>query len=190
MNTPEEGPYKFRRYYDIRKANRLCVYCRQPNDTDGVRCRACCKKHNARCAHRRAVAVAAGLCRACKAVPSVDGTQYCEVCRDKARECKRRNGHKAKLAAYEAYGGMRCACCGETEEMFLTLDHINNDGWKHRKQGITGDALYKWLRRNDYPEGFQVLCHNCNTGRYRNGGICPHKQHEGNSTNEELSACA
>lgn len=31
-----------------------------------------------------------------------------------------------------------------------------------------------WLRRNNYPNGFQVLCHNCNMakGFY---GKCPHQ---------------
>jgi hypothetical protein len=28
---------------------------------------------------------------------------------------------------------------------------------------------------NDFPPGFQLLCSNCNHGRARNGGICPHK---------------
>jgi hypothetical protein len=31
-----------------------------------------------------------------------------------------------------AYGG-RCACCGEFERDFLTLDHVNNDGAEHRR---------------------------------------------------------
>ena len=34
--------------------------------------------------------------------------------------------------------------------------------------------MYGWLRRNSYPEGFQVLCHNCNLGKKINGGVCPH----------------
>ncbi len=25
------------------------------------------------------------------------------------------------------------------------------------------------------PEGFQVLCWNCNLGKYYNGGVCPHR---------------
>jgi hypothetical protein len=31
------------------------------------------------------------------------------------------------------------------------------------------------LRKNGFPEGFQVLCANCNIGRHINGGICPHE---------------
>ena len=82
-----------------------------------------------------------------------------------------RNQHEAVMA----YGGYQCACCGETEPLFLTIDHINNDGNKHRKKFQSrGDGLYKWLKHNNYPEGFQVLCMNCNHGKRRNGGICPH----------------
>lgn len=75
------------------------------------------------------------------------------------------------------YGG-KCACCGETILFFLTIDHINGGGVKHRKEVVGGGglALYHWLKKNGYPEGFQVLCFNCNSGRSANGGICPHKE--------------
>lgn len=78
-----------------------------------------------------------------------------------------------------AYGGYECKCCGETEPMFLTIDHVNDDGAQHRKElgrKAAGIRLYQWLKANGYPGGFQVLCSNCNHGRYRNGGVCPHKQ--------------
>ena len=84
--------------------------------------------------------------------------------------------------AIMAYGGYRCECCGETEPLFLSIDHINNDGAEHRrslgyKEGNgKGAAIYSWLKRNKYPEGFQILCMNCNHGKARNGGTCPHKQ--------------
>jgi hypothetical protein len=72
--------------------------------------------------------------------------------------------------------GKQCACCGETEIKFLSIDHINNDGAAHRKViGKGGTTLYYWLRDNEYPDGFQILCHNCNfaKGIY---GICPHQE--------------
>jgi hypothetical protein len=74
------------------------------------------------------------------------------------------------------YGGYKCVCCGETEPLFLTLDHVANNGKAHRvEMASTGGAkMYRWLRDNGYPAGFQVLCSNCNHGKYRNGGICPH----------------
>lgn len=67
----------------------------------------------------------------------------------------------------------KCACCGETIIDFLTIDHINEDGAKHRNKGIR--RIANWLIKNNYPEGFQVLCWNCNWGRRVNNGVCPHK---------------
>ena len=84
------------------------------------------------------------------------------------------SNRKLKAAAYAAYGGFRCACCGETEEAFLSLDHINNDGANHRRN-VDRRKIYKWLAQEGYPPGFQVLCMNCNFGKARNGGICPHQ---------------
>ena len=71
-----------------------------------------------------------------------------------------------------------CACCGETQLEFLTIDHINNDGAEHRRKisgGGKGAHSYAWIVRNNFPPGFQVLCWNCNCskGFY---GECPHKR--------------
>jgi hypothetical protein len=78
---------------------------------------------------------------------------------------------------FAAYGGRVCACCGETEPRFLTMDHVNNDGHIHRKtSGATN--LYSYLRARKFPEGFQVLCMNCNFGKAQNGGVCPHKSRQ------------
>jgi len=87
-----------------------------------------------------------------------------------------------------AYGGPICACCGETEPKFLTIDHINNDGHLHRKQGNGATNLYNHLKARKFPPGFQVLCMNCNFGKARNGGICPHKsRQEGSETIAQAS---
>jgi hypothetical protein len=82
--------------------------------------------------------------------------------------------YRARHDAFLAYGGYRCACCKEDEPIFLTLDHMNNDGNKDRKRIGNGIRLFTLLRRQGYPPGFQVLCFNCNCGRHRNGGVCPH----------------
>ncbi len=86
--------------------------------------------------------------------------------------------YKSQHEAIMAYGGYVCACCGETEPLFLSIDHINNDGAEHRKAlKFRGGALYNWLKKNGYPEGFQVLCMNCNHGKRRNHNVCPHHGH-------------
>jgi len=81
-----------------------------------------------------------------------------------------------KQEAMNAYGG-KCNCCGETQLDFLAIDHINGGGNKERKAGIhyTGTAMYRWLRKRGFPEGFRVLCHNCNWSAHLHNGTCIHK---------------
>lgn len=69
--------------------------------------------------------------------------------------------------------GNKCACCAEETKEFLTIDHINGGGGKHRKE-INGH-VYRWLKKNNFPDGFRLLCYNCNCARgfY---GVCPHEK--------------
>lgn len=87
---------------------------------------------------------------------------------------------RIRKATFAAYGGYVCACCGETEKKFLTLDHINNDGAAFRRsmygnRTSAGVVTYAWLFRKGFPAGYQVLCMNCNHGKRMNNGVCPHK---------------
>ncbi len=66
--------------------------------------------------------------------PSIPGFVGCEVCRDTGKQQRAKDYYRLKDDIYKAYGGYVCTCCGETRELFLTLDHINNDGAEHRKQ--------------------------------------------------------
>jgi hypothetical protein len=95
-------------------------------------------------------------------------------------ECdkSRRLFDELRKQVFEAYGGYRCTCCGETNPLFLSIDHVNNDGAQMRRNGEhgrSGTAFYQWLRKSGFPAGFQVLCMNCNIGKHRNGGVCPHQ---------------
>lgn len=78
---------------------------------------------------------------------------------------------RIRKTVIEHYGG-KCVCCGESRLEFLALDHINGGGSKHRREFGSGH-LYHWVLKQNFPEGFQVLCHNCNLslGHY---GYCPH----------------
>lgn len=83
---------------------------------------------------------------------------------------------KNRMLCLQHYGGHkpRCKCCGEYRYEFLALDHIDNNGNKHRKTlGNVGTQFYRWLIKNKFPTNLQVLCHNCNVakGLY---GKCPH----------------
>jgi hypothetical protein len=98
--------------------------------------------------------------------------------RQMERDKTKRNQDHTRNAVFAAYGGYICACCGETEPKFLSIDHINNDGGEERRSGLyssSGTAFYLWLRKNAFPPGYQVLCMNCQVGKHRNGGVCPHQ---------------
>ncbi len=83
--------------------------------------------------------------------------------------------HKGQRQAVLELYGRECQCCGETNEAFLTLDHVNGGGAEHRAErsraGVLADAV-----REFRPDLYQILCWNCNTGRHMNGGICPHQE--------------
>jgi hypothetical protein len=86
-------------------------------------------------------------------------------------ERSRRYNNKCRDRVFNNYG-RRCTCCGESDLRLLTIDHINGGGTKQTKE--IGGNFYLWLIKNGFPPYFQVLCHNCNSGREINKGICPH----------------
>jgi hypothetical protein len=67
-----------------------------------------------------------------------------------------------------------CTCCGEKELVFLAIDHIGGGGGQHRKT-MNASTIYTWLKREGYPDGFRVLCHNCNMATRWNRP-CPHER--------------
>jgi len=95
--------------------------------------------------------------------------------RDKRRIISQNYRDKLRGEALKHYGN-KCQCCGEKIKDFLVIDHINGGGVKHRKLLKGGSAIYKWLKDNNYPAGYRVLCHNCNWGVYKNDGVCPHRR--------------
>lgn len=101
--------------------------------------------------------------------------KYYRVNADKLKAASTARNKALKDAAYAAYGGYACNCCGEQTVEFLNLDHVENNGAVHRRE-IGARSIYQWLKANNYPPGFQVLCANCNQGKRMNGGVCPHKR--------------
>ena len=81
--------------------------------------------------------------------------------------------HKKKMIVYNHYSNndIKCKCCGEKDEVFLSLDHIYNNGAHHRSKC---KVTYHWIIKNNFPPIFQVLCMNCNWSR-RFGNTCPHE---------------
>jgi len=79
--------------------------------------------------------------------------------REKERDYKAKI--RGQVLSYYSKGEMKCAVCGEDDIIVLCIDHINNDASKHKEHGL-GASFYNWLKKQGFPEGFQVLCHNCN----------------------------
>lgn len=151
-----------------RKAAGICTGCGKNKVEKGCLC-PLCKEYRQR---RNASIRIAGQCFRC-AKPNENGKKLCDDC----LAAKKIHNAKYKQMVIDAYGG-RCACCGEDNQIFLSIDHINNDGNEHRAAGVgCGNKFYQWLVRNNFPkDNFQLLCFNCNLGKRVNGGICPHQQ--------------
>jgi hypothetical protein len=98
---------------------------------------------------------------------------YHECHRDE-KNTKARDKRAIQRAEVLAHYGNSCVCCGESIPEFLSIDHINGGGGKHRKE-IGAGAMYRWIIDNNFPDDFQILCHNCNQAKgYYNE--CPHKK--------------
>lgn len=128
-----------------------------------------CKKYKPRGAFYLGTCYRKGICESCK---------FC--CRRESNTELAKLGHRNKaqrvrmevLSAYCDGKPPKCNCCGETTYQFLCLDHINGGGNKQRK--VVGHHFFHWIRKQGFPRGYQVLCHNCNMakGFYK---VCPHK---------------
>jgi hypothetical protein len=101
----------------------------------------------------------------------------CKKWRDEHTDLFRERRIAAKKIVIEHYGG-KCACCGESNIWFLTLDHINNDGYKEGR-GRNNCKMEQIIRRG-FPDDLQLLCYNCNCGKMNpiNKYVCPHKWEE------------
>jgi len=68
---------------------------------------------------------------------------------------------KYEVLSYYSSGEIKCKWCGFNDIRALVIDHIGNDGSSNRKT-LMSSSIYAYLKKNDFPNGFQVLCHNCN----------------------------
>lgn len=100
---------------------------------------------------------------------------YNETHKERCAETHKKNRQleRIEVLAYYSKGTPICECCGESHMEFLGIDHINGGGSKHRKESNCTN-IYRLLKKNNFPEGYRVLCHNCNLsiGFY---GYCPHQ---------------
>lgn len=86
---------------------------------------------------------------------------HCKDC-DKFRTREARKRVRTTLIAYYSNGENFCAKCGESNFAVLDLDHTNGGGIKDRQTHKTIHQYYMRLIRDNFPEGYRVLCRNCN----------------------------
>lgn len=128
-----------------------------------------------------------GLCRKCGQRKPRKDRVTCHMCkrwqvnqyaerRTAIRASQKKYKETLRDAAFTAYGGYVCACCGDKHREFLTLDHVDGGGSAHRRIiGAGSSVIHLWLKRNNYPKNFRVLCMNCNFS-YGMRGYCPHQK--------------
>jgi len=87
-----------------------------------------------------------------------------EICR-KAREYNHRI--KLEVLSYYSNGAPKCARCGINDVDVLCIDHIEGGGTQLRiDTRHWGTKLHHFLKRNNYPKGYQILCANCNLKKF------------------------
>lgn len=73
---------------------------------------------------------------------------------------------KHKVLFHYSNGKLQCKVCEIDVYAVLSLDHINNDGSEHKKRLVksgkaSSTTIYKDLIDSNYPDGYQILCFNC-----------------------------
>lgn len=141
------------------------------------------------------------ICKKCRINFIVKGSRLCSVCtaereviRNKNRYINERSIRMARSKVYYAnhrekyktreiekrmhiralvfnHYGIICSWCCENDFDCLEIDHINNDGKKHREE--IGPKIYPWIIKNNYPECFKTLCAACNQLKKKNHGKLP-----------------
>jgi len=111
--------------------------------------------------------------------------RQCRNClREKHNERRRKNPEAQRILSRKYRKNLtngilkiyssKCNCCGETEVLFLTLDHVKNNG-NIERQTMDEYTIMRKIINGELPkEDYQILCMNCNFGKFRNGGTCPH----------------
>lgn len=87
------------------------------------------------------------------------------------RQCQNRRvvayNQSQCIFAYMKLGGCKCVLCGCQELRFLTIDHINGGGSKHRRF-LRKNRVYQAVINDKNPKRWaRVLCFNCNCSLVR-----------------------
>lgn len=165
---------RYARYRARKLASGLCRQCMRPRPPKRQMCARCHKMALEAKQARKEKRIEQGLCILCGKPKGKRRLKlvHCNRCAELA--CARTTNHRerARAAALRHYG-TACACCGESEPVFLTFDHVGGGGAAHRRKDLGARNMGAWLVRHNFPSGFRVLCWNCNLAT-RYGDPCPH----------------
>lgn len=82
-----------------------------------------------------------------------------------------------KLEVLTHYGNGKLACikCRYDDVRALSIDHTDGNGGEHRRLARVS-RMYGWLKKHNYPEGYQTLCMNCQFIKRANNRECKRKK--------------
>ncbi len=178
--TAESSRKSHVKRYGLRKAVGKCAACGGETTNGKVTCQPCLDKQNIRQRAMHDRNRAAGNCSQCGGDLGNSDGKRCQNCIEKrntwyqgsttqVKDKARRDDHKE--AVLKHYGG-KCINCGVSRPSFLAIDHVEGEGNTHRKEiGKWGSGFFKWLVDNNFPAGFQILCHNCNMAKHLEGDL-------------------
>jgi len=117
------------------------------------------------------------------------GNTYYEKNRNEER-LKRQKEIKKECFQHYAKDQIKCEICGITNIDVLCIDHINGNGNIERKKYCGnpregGTPFYFKLKRMNYPDGYRLLCLNCNHIEAIKKGFCSSILREKNKEREE-----
>lgn len=138
------------------------------------RCRCCLKILNINVFNRDKYCYG-GRRYICHRCGKIERREYFKLYRKRHNETAiiRYKGYRKRALIAVGKGKLVCICCKESNVVFLTLDHIDQDGGG-KKRELLGYKFYRSIWLGKYPKRLQILCYNCNCGRHANNGICPH----------------
>jgi hypothetical protein len=97
----------------------------------------------------------------------------CSVCRVALKHATRRRNREVRQELLARLGNA-CRCCGERTPEFMTLDHVQNDGYLERMTVSPSTMYLRILKSAVVDRRYQLLCWNCNMAKAKYG-LCPHQ---------------
>jgi hypothetical protein len=146
----------------------LCRDCGKEPPIQGRMVCGWCANKRLLCSKRRLKKCTSNkVCHRCGEINS-RGKTLCNSCTEKSVQSFRERRRYNKQFVINYFGG-KCAVCGETDLIVLSLDHVNNDGFLDKKSAsgkkqITPTWYAKLVKAikadQPLPRQLQVLCFN------------------------------